>query len=422
MTVILNNESSDKRVAELGKLFDEKDLNIPGLTIAFWEPRFVPSGDELLRLPKGTKVFGYPKTLNGLTELGLEYHSLLDDAEFVKENNRLTALAMKEILGDVGGKKVLIIGWGALFAELEKVLGDVHLLTLNPDKVNEARQVFGDRAHGEEVRLNRFDIVINTVPKQIIKRKHFGCLNCKKPKIYELASAPYGFEWAGVPKEKYDYKIEQGLPGRFFPQLAALAAYNSIMKKIEVQDKPSVVLGITGSSCTYTKLLPVVEELSKTYDIIPVMSEAADQENRFCDIVQFRERLREITGKDYMKTISDTEYLSHYPNIVAGTVVPATGNTIARLANAVHDGAVTLAMKALLRNNKPIIIGISTNDALCGGAENIGKLMGRKNIYFVPFTQDDPHIKPYSIVCHFDRVKQAIDEAIQGKQIQPILT
>ena len=185
--------------------------------------------------------------------------------------------------------------------------------------------------------------------------------------------------------------------------------------------KPSVVLGITGSSCTYTKLLPVLEEIGKTYDIIPIMSEAADQENRFCDIVEFRKRLGEITGKDYMKTITDTEKLSHYPNIVAGMVLPATGNTIARLANSVHDGAVTLAMKALLRNNKPIIIGISTNDALCGGAINIGALMGRKNYYFVPFMQDDYKAKPYSIVCDFTRVKETIDLAVKGTQIQPML-
>jgi len=423
MQVILNKKSKDKRVEELGKLFKDANLNNDKV-IAFLEPGHIPSGDELLKFPKGTKVFGYQKQLNGLDSLGLKYYSITDDEDFNRENNRLTALAMQEILGDVENKKIIVIGNGALFAELKKVFPGVHLLTLNPEKIKGASEIFGDRAHFDDVDLTKFDIIINTVPAQIIKRKHFGkCVTCfARPKIYDLASSPFGFDWTGMQKDLFNYVIEPGLPGRFFPQKAALAAYNTIMKTIQSKsDKPSIVLGITGSSCTYTKLLPVVQDLAMHYDIIPVLSEAADQENRFCDINEFRKELINITKKDYMKTISDTEKLSHYPNIVAGAVIPATGNTMARLANAVHDGAVTLAMKALLRNNKPVVIGISTNDALCGGAENIGKLLGRKNIFFVPFMQDDPIAKPYSIVCDFSKVKETIDSAIMGQQLQPII-
>ena len=431
--MVLNKQSEDKRVGELVKLLEAEGIEtldfsdrIKGEVIAFLEPRFVPGGDDLLKLPKGTKVIGYSAEIKGLDSLGLVYQSICDDAEFTKENNRLTALAMREILGNTDGKRILVIGWGGLFEELREAFGDVHLLTLNPQKEEKATEVFGDKAHFGDVNLSKFDIIINTVPKQVIGKKILDtiCISCKRPVIYDLASAPYGFDWTGVKKERFNYKIEPGLPGRFFPQLAALCAYKYIKKEVvmRVSAKPTLVLGITGSSCTYTKLLPVVEELEKTYDIVPVMSDAADQENRFCDIVEFRARLREITGKDYMRTITDTEKLSHYPNIVAGAVIPATGNTIARLANAVHDGAVTLAMKALLRNNKPIVIGISSNDSLCGGAENIGKLLGRKNFFFVPFTQDDPTGKPYSVVCDFSRVKATIDEAVAGRQLQPILT
>ena len=465
--VILNTKSADARVGELVKILESQNIPLADFgdklrapAIAFLEPRFFPSGDQLVALPQGTRVFGFPKDLGGLGELGLEYISLCDDSEFVADNNRLTARAMREILiqrfKTIENIRILIIGWGQLFKELESELSDaqIHLLTLNPAKIDKARGLYGERAHGAEVNLAEFQIIINTIPQPLIDKKFLNKISSNSPAIYDLASPPYGINWDSVVKAKFDYRIEPSLPGRFYPREAAQAILRAIMRQTQLTPhintkeetmnkdkniekeradelvtvartegaKPAVVLGITGSSCTYTKLLPMLRELVKTYDVIPVMSDAADQENRFCDIKKFRKELMAITGQKYLKTIADTEILSHNANIVAGAVIPATGNTIARLANAIHDGAVTLAMKALLRNSRPVIIGISTNDALCGNAENIGKLLGRKNIYFVPFKQDDPTKKPFSIVCDFTKVKDTLDSAIKGKQLQPILS
>jgi len=355
-----------------------------------------------------------------------DYKKLSEDEKFVEENNYLTALAMKEILdksangaslrGDraeaiANGPPVLIIGYGKLTEQLEKVLTNIHILQFNHHKANAVKAKYGDKAYFETAPLHEFSVVINTIPKQIITLK-----KQLKSIVYELASPPYGFV---NPEKIKNYKIEPGLPGRYYPKEAAQAVWNCIQRVI---DKKTIVLCLTASSCCFEKIIPVVENLCKKYNIIPVMSENALKPNRFVDIEEFKTKLRELCGNNVITTIAGSETLSSRKDIVASAVVPATGNTIAKLANAITDTPVTMAVKALLRNGKPCVVGISTNDALSGNASNIGLLLNRKNYYFVPFGQDAPEAKPFSCVCDFSKVGEAIEAALHGRQIQPIIS
>jgi dipicolinate synthase subunit B len=152
-----------------------------------------------------------------------------------------------------------------------------------------------------------------------------------------------------------------------------------------------------------------------------VLSENANVPNRFTDIDGFKDKIREITGHNIITNIAAAETLSADKRIRCAVIFPATGNTIAKLTHAVTDTCVLMAVKALLRNAKPCVIGISTNDALSGNAKNIGELLNRRNIYFVPFGQDDAQNKPYSCICDFTKVKETIKAALDGRQLQPVL-
>ena len=435
--VILDKHATDKRVAILAKLFEESGATIQNFgdqvtgarPLVFLHPRFTPVMEHI---PENATVFGY-----GTEFPHANYVSLSNDDEFIRENNHLTALAMQNMIGDER-RKILIIGWGKLCHELEKTLAihELHILNFNPQKREQLSKAYDTRAHFEHVNLRQFQIIINTIPKQVIGpdtllsiAKRPFCANCITPKIYDLASAPYGFNFGMLSKERFDYQILPALPGKYYPERAALAAFNAInrhlsesgAKQIVLPERKTVVLCITGSSCCYTKLLPVVRELAEKYNVIPVLSANANQKNRFTDIDQFKTELSQITGNNILTTIAQTETLSSNKTIVASIVLPATGNTIAKLANAVTDTPATMAVKALLRNNKPCVIGISTNDALSGNAANIGTLLNRKNYYFIPFSQDDHRAKPFSCVCDFSKTLRTLTKALKGNQLQPIL-
>jgi dipicolinate synthase subunit B len=365
-------------------------------------------------------VFVAPRAkYEGDADIVFDYAKLSEDEKFVEENNYLTALAMKELLSrseqeifDFKAKKVLIVGYGKLTEQLEKVLtdADIHILQFNHHKVGQVRAKYGDKGYFECAPLHEFPVILNTIPKQVIKLE-------KKLKsvVYELASAPYGFV---NPEFLKDYRIEPALPGRYFPKEAAQAVFDCIKRFIS---KPTIVLCVTASSCCYDRLFPVLEDLTKRYNVIPVMSENAVRQNRFVEIEEFKIRLRETCGNNIVTTIAGSETLSSRKDIVASAVVPATGNTIAKLCHAVTDTPVTMAVKALLRNSKPCVMGISTNDALSGNASNIGILLNRKNYFFVPFGQDDYINKPFSMVCDFGKVGETINAALEGKQVQPII-
>ncbi len=180
---------------------------------------------------------------------------------------------------------------------------------------------------------------------------------------------------------------------------------------------------LTGSFCNFEYVFPHIEALAKEgADIYPIVSYSVDSfDTRFGKAEEWKNKLKEITGKDIISTIVDAEPVGPQLKMDIMIVAPCTGNTIAKLANAITDTPVTMACKAHLRNQRPLVLAIATNDALGGNAKNIGLLLNTKNVYFVPFGQDAPIGKPNSMIANFDKIKATLEEALKGKQIQPIL-
>ena len=144
-------------------------------------------------------------------------------------------------------------------------------------------------------------------------------------------------------------------------------------------------------------------------------------DTRFGDAAYWREQFREITGRSIVHTIPGAEPIGPKKLLDALVIAPCTGNTLAKLAAGMTDSTVTMAAKAHLRNGRPLVLAISTNDGLAASARNIGELLCRKNVYFVPFRQDDPFGKPTSLVAEFNLVSTAVKEALAGRQLQPVL-
>ena len=184
-----------------------------------------------------------------------------------------------------------------------------------------------------------------------------------------------------------------------------------------------VGFALTGSFCTFAKVMPEVERLIKEgAEVFPIVSESVKNFNtRFGNSDEWLLKLEGITGKKIISTIIDAEPIGPKSLLDVLVVAPCTGNTCAKIANAITDTPVTMAVKAHLRNGKPVVISISTNDGLGLNAKNIGLLLNMKNIYLVPFGQDDPVKKPNSLVSKNELLIDTILEAMRGKQIQPLL-
>lgn len=180
---------------------------------------------------------------------------------------------------------------------------------------------------------------------------------------------------------------------------------------------------MSGSFCTYDKVIAELSRLRDIYsDITPIMSEgSAVTDTRFGEAREFVGRIEEICGKKVLTTIKEAEPIGPKRLLDALVVEPCTGNTIAKIANGITDTCVTMAVKAHLRNERPVIIAVSTNDGLAGNAANIGRLLNARNIYFVPFGQDDAIKKPRSLVADFGLTADAVEAALEGRQLQPLL-
>ena len=426
-----NQSSTDARVVELKKLFVNQGYTTFGFQeqcnqkgIYYLEPRTILDQDFWRKVVKGSLVFGYQTTITNLPK-DITYVSLNNDTQFIAENNQLTAKALRQIVDQNyhgKNKKILFCGAGKLTTALEDVFKDwsVSILNFNWHKKNELEQKYGQHAYFENAPFHDFPIIVNTIPCNLIKPINWQ-IHRTKQIIYDLASAPFGFDWTGVEQKDYNYQVLPGLPGKFYPQMAATVAFDCINRYLKVHTKPALVLCITGSACSFAKLIPVLEKLIEHYEIYPVMSPNACVPNRFVDSLSFQDDVRRLTGHEIITTIAGAEKLSSISELRGSIVFPATGNTIAKLANGITDTCVLMAVKALLRNNKPCIIGFATNDALSGSAKNIGELFNRRNYYFVPFRQDNPTAKPYSCICDFNQVVATVAEALQGRQIQPLL-
>ena len=188
-------------------------------------------------------------------------------------------------------------------------------------------------------------------------------------------------------------------------------------------ENKTIGFAMCGSFCTFQKALDAAKNLkSAGADIIPIMSETAySTDTRFGTALNFRKELEEITGRQILHTVYETEPIGPKKLLDALVILPCTGNTLAKLSNAVADSSVTLAAKAHLRNKRPLVIGVSTNDGLGGAAENIGRLLARKHCFFIPFGQDDYIHKPNSLVADFTKLNITINNALENKQFQPIL-
>ena len=184
----------------------------------------------------------------------------------------------------------------------------------------------------------------------------------------------------------------------------------------------TIGFALCGSFCTYDRVFPVMERLGKSYELIPIFSQSAySTDSRFGNADAHIARAEAICGRPVLHTLAEVEPIGPKKMLDALIIAPCTGNTLAKLAHSIADGPVTMAAKSHLRNGRPVIIAISTNDALAGAAENIGKLLSRKHYYFVPFGQDDAFGKPTSIVGDFSKIPQTLEMALEGKQLQPLL-
>lgn len=181
--------------------------------------------------------------------------------------------------------------------------------------------------------------------------------------------------------------------------------------------------GITSSYCTLEKALIELKNLVELgHEIIPIVSDGViHNDTRFGEGKKFKETIENYSNQKIVSSINDAEKFGSSDKLDLIVVAPATGNFIAKLANGITDNTVTMAVKATLRNNSPIVIGISTNDGLGFNGVNIAKLMYTKNIYFVPFGQDNYEKKPNSLISHFNLLSDTVDSALSGKQLQPIL-
>ncbi|NLX91253.1 MAG: dipicolinate synthase subunit B [Firmicutes bacterium] len=182
-------------------------------------------------------------------------------------------------------------------------------------------------------------------------------------------------------------------------------------------------LALTGSHCTIDKIFVQVDRLiAAGADITPIISPAIDLiDTRFGDAEAVKSRLFESTGKDIIRSIVDAEPVGPQKLFDLIIVAPCTGNTLAKLANGITDTAVLMAVKSHLRNQRPVLLAISTNDGLGLNARNIGFLLAAKNIFMVPFGQDDPILKPNSLVSKMDLLLPAAESALRYEQLQPLL-
>lgn len=189
------------------------------------------------------------------------------------------------------------------------------------------------------------------------------------------------------------------------------------MKKVRVG------FAMCGSFCTHEAALNVLHQLCEEYEtVIPILSEkSVSIDTRFGTAEDLVASVEEMTGQTAICSVAAAEPIGPKKLLDVLVIAPCTGNTLGKLANGITDTSVTMAAKAHLRNDRPVVLAIATNDGLSGSAQNIGVLLSRKNYYFVPFGQDDPRGKPTSLIADFSKIGETVDAALLGRQFQPVL-
>ncbi len=184
----------------------------------------------------------------------------------------------------------------------------------------------------------------------------------------------------------------------------------------------TIGVGITGSACSFSGLLPLLRQLKANNRVIPILSPAAATQNtRFYEAEAFCKEIAAITGEELITTIPQAEPIGPKKLLDVLLLAPCTSNTMAKLCHGITDTPVLMAAKSHLRNGGPLVIAPFTNDALAASAQNIGQLLARKQVYFVPFHQDNWRDKPRSMTANWNRVEETLEAALAGHQVQPIL-
>lgn len=179
---------------------------------------------------------------------------------------------------------------------------------------------------------------------------------------------------------------------------------------------------LCGSFCTFSASFSALEELKKRYeDILPIMSfNAYNTDTRFGKSAEWVKKIEALCGRAVVHTIADAEPLGPKISLEALVIAPCTGNTLAKLANGITDTPVCMAAKAHLRSDRPLVIALASNDAMSANLGNLGTLLSRKNIFFVPMAQDEPMKKPHSLVADLSRLPETLENALSGKQTRKL--
>ena len=342
---------------------------------------------------------------------------------------RLTAegaIALLRPETGLSGAHILLLGYGRIARLLARELQKAGALVAAAARSGEQRA--WAEAEGIEAlpldalsgALDRFDVIIGTIPAPVLTEPLLALVR-KDALLLELASAPGGIDAAAAHERGLRYIRAPGLPAKYAPERAAVILRDAVYAAA-AEPLPRLGLAVTGSHCTFSRALEAFRPLKRDYTLVPILSgAAAGTDTRFFAASAFRAEFEAFCGREAVDTIVKAEPLGTAQRLDALLVAPCTGNTLAKLARGVTDTAVTMACKAHLRNGAPLILAISTNDGLSGSAESIAALLQRKNVYFVPFRQDAPHQKPFSLQSDFDLLGETIKAAMEGRQLQPVL-
>lgn len=342
---------------------------------------------------------------------------------------RLTAegaIALLRPETGLSGAHILLLGYGRIARLLARELQKAGALVTAAARSGEQRA--WAEAEGIEAlpldalsgALDRFDVIIGTIPAPVLTEPLLALVR-KDALLLELASAPGGIDAAAAHERGLRYIRAPGLPAKYAPERAAVILRDAVYAAA-AEPLPRLGLAVTGSHCTFSCALEAFRPLKRDYTLVPILSgAAAGTDTRFFAASAFRAELEAFCGREAVDTIVKAEPLGTAQRLDALLVAPCTGSTLAKLARGVTDTAVTMACKAHLRNGAPLILAISTNDGLSGSAESIAALLQRKNVYFVPFRQDAPHQKPFSLQSDFDLLGETIKAAMEGRQLQPVL-
>ena len=349
--------------------------------------------------------------------------------EYQIANAQLTAEGAVALLRPetgLSGAHILLLGYGRIARLLARELQKAGALVTAAARSGEQRT--WAEAEGIEAlpldalsgALDRFDVIIGTIPAPVLTEPLLALVR-KDALLLELASAPGGIDAAAAHERGLRYIRAPGLPAKYAPERAAVILRDAVYAAA-AEPLPRLGLAVTGSHCTFSRALEAFRPLKRDYTLVPILSGAAvGTDTRFFAASAFRAELEAFCGREAVDTIVKAEPLGTAQRLDALLVAPCTGSTLAKLARGVTDTAVTMACKAHLRNGAPLILAISTNDGLSGSAESIAALLQRKNVYFVPFRQDAPHQKPFSLQSDFDLLGETIKAAMEGRQLQPVL-